>query len=140
VAAEDDAGPVMRHPREWTGQPGSRAPHVVLERDGRRLSTLDLYGRRFVLLTDAAGEGWRRAAEQVAPRLGMELDVLRVGGDLADVDGRWHDAHGIGAGGAVLVRPDGFWPGDAASICGLVEAAWDAPTTQRAAHARVSVS
>ncbi len=34
-----------------TAHPGCRAPHVWLERAGRRLSTLDLFGMGFVLLT-----------------------------------------------------------------------------------------
>ncbi len=41
---------MYEHPRESKGRPGSRAPHVFLERDGTRLSTLDLFGRNFVLL------------------------------------------------------------------------------------------
>jgi len=108
LVEDAEPGPPLRHPREWTGQPGSRAPHVVLERGGERLSSLDLYGRRFVLVADGDGEGWARAAGPVARRLGLELDAHRLGAGLADVDGRWRRAHGVGAGGAVLVRPDGF--------------------------------
>ncbi|MET9888229.1 FAD-dependent monooxygenase [Streptomyces sp. NPDC006430] len=40
------------------GAPGSRIPHVWVERDGRRLSTLDLAGSRFTLLTGSAGGDW----------------------------------------------------------------------------------
>ena len=35
-------------PRQTLGRPGSRAPHVWLERDGRRVSTIDLAGQSFV--------------------------------------------------------------------------------------------
>jgi 2-polyprenyl-6-methoxyphenol hydroxylase-like FAD-dependent oxidoreductase len=108
LAEAGQVTPLFQHPRQWTGEPGSRAPHVVLERDGRRLSSLDLYGRRFVLLTDAAGGDWCRAAERVSAQLGIELDLHRVGVELTDVGRRWHDVHGLGSGGAVLVRPDGF--------------------------------
>lgn len=31
-------------------RPGARAPHLWLQRDGKRISTLDLYGGGFVLL------------------------------------------------------------------------------------------
>ncbi|MEU5025594.1 hypothetical protein [Streptomyces milbemycinicus] len=34
-----------------SGEPGSRAPHLWVDRDGVRLSTLDLYERTCVLLT-----------------------------------------------------------------------------------------
>src|SRR5581483_1524466 len=46
----EDDGSVHEHPSEAGGRPGSRAPHVWLERDGRRISMLDLYGRGWVLL------------------------------------------------------------------------------------------
>ena len=58
-------------PARLTGQPGSRAPHVFLDRDGARLSTLDLFGRNFVLLAGTArrrmaGRGTRRGANASA--------------------------------------------------------------------------
>lgn len=37
------------------GQPGSRAPHVWLERGGQRISTLDLCGTNFVLFCGSEG-------------------------------------------------------------------------------------
>jgi hypothetical protein len=43
------------NPREAKGKPGSRAPHVWLSED---VSTLDLFGSRFVLLTGGAGALW----------------------------------------------------------------------------------
>jgi putative polyketide hydroxylase len=86
------------------GRPGTRAPHVVLERDSGPLSTLDLFGRNFVLLAGAEGEAWCAAARASG------VDAHRIGGagDLADPDGKFPDAYGIGSSGAVLVRPDGF--------------------------------
>jgi hypothetical protein len=81
---------------------------VWLERDGSRLSTLDLFGHGFVLLT-GAGAAWREAAEGVAMDLGVPLAAFAVGlgGDLGDPDKRWAAAYGVGSDGAVLVRPDG---------------------------------
>src|SRR5512138_1580911 len=92
------------------GRPGTRAPHMLLERNGKRLCTCDLFGEHFVLLTGADGAAWRDAALQVANRLGIRLVARRIGagGDLVDVDGRWPSAYGITSTGAVLVRPDGF--------------------------------
>lgn len=98
-----------------TGAPGGRAPHMWLRRSGARLSTLDLYERSMVLLSDARGSsGWHEAARRIAARDGVRLDAHRIGtgpgadltceGNAAD----WARAHGTTAEGAVLVRPDGF--------------------------------
>ena len=95
---------------DLTGRPGTRAPHVWVERDGARISTLDLFDGRFVLLAGAEGGAWRHAAHQVAARLGIALDAYRVGvkGDLIDRDGDWRAAYGVTPVGAALVRPDGM--------------------------------
>src|SRR5262247_3861232 len=92
------------------GHPGTRAPHLLLERNGKRLCTCILFGEHFVLLTGADGAAWRDAALQVANRLGIRLVARRIdaGGDLVDVEGRWPSAYGITSTGAVLVRPDGL--------------------------------
>jgi putative polyketide hydroxylase len=91
-----------------TGRPGARAPHVALERDGGLLSTLDLFGRDFVLLTGAQGQRWRDSAARITPQLGLTLDVYSIGVDVIDVEGRFSSAYGVTATGATLVRPDGF--------------------------------
>lgn len=90
------------------GEPGTRAPHLWIERANKRLSTLDLFGRNFVLLGGTEGESWRSAACAVAEDLGLELDLYRAGTDFQDADGEFHTAYGISSQGAVLVRPDGF--------------------------------
>ncbi|MFE1753265.1 FAD-dependent oxidoreductase [Streptomyces anandii] len=91
------------------GLPGTRAPHVVLTRDGREISALDLFTRTPVLLAGPDGAAWEKAGRAAAERAGLTLDVLRVGGDgaLGDPSGAWGPAYGVGAEGAVLVRPDG---------------------------------
>lgn len=117
LGASGNTGPLL--PRHLTGQPGARAPHVWLERDAERISTIDLFGRNFVLLTSADGDSWVDAARHAADRLGLDLDIHRIGDgrDLADVDDLWADAYGITSSGAVLVRPDGFvgWRAEAVS-------------------------
>jgi putative polyketide hydroxylase len=92
------------------GRPGTRAPHLLLECNGKQLCTCDLFGERFVLLAGADGAAWRDAALQVANRLGIRLVARSIGagGDLVDVDGRWPSAYGVSSSGAVLVRPDGL--------------------------------
>jgi hypothetical protein len=99
-----------------SGRPGTRAPHVTVERNRKRISILDLFGRDFVLL---AGEAhWCRAATAVGERRGLPLTchVVGPGDDVREPEGRWPAAYGIGTRGAVLVRPDGFvasrWPDD----------------------------
>ncbi len=89
-----------------SAHPGCRAPHVWLQSKDRRLSTIDLFGRRFVLLAAPGGAAWRSAANrQGLPR----IDVHVLGEDIADAEGSsWMDVYGVGEGGAVLVRPDGY--------------------------------
>lgn len=77
-----------------------------------RISLLDLYERSFVLLS-AAGTPWRAAAAQVAEQLSARLAGYTIGSaadaDLVQpADADWTEVHEIAAGGAVLVRPDGF--------------------------------
>ena len=90
--------------------PGTRAPHMLLERNGNRLCTCFLFGEHFVLLSSADGATWRDAGLQVANRLGVELVARSIGagGDLVDMDGRWPAAYGVSSSGAVLVCPDGL--------------------------------
>jgi 2-polyprenyl-6-methoxyphenol hydroxylase-like FAD-dependent oxidoreductase len=109
VLSERGDTPGHDDPRKTLGQPGSRAPHLWVERAGRRLSTLDLFHRNFVLLAGPEGAAWPEAARSVAGRLqGLELDTYVVGGDLSDLDGRFCAAYGVTPKGASLVRPDGF--------------------------------
>jgi len=109
VVLEPGSPPRHEHPRESAGRPGARAPHVFLDRDGTRLSTLDLFGRNFVLLAGPEGAAWRDAAPAAAKGFGVGLDAYVVVGDgLADAGGSFPGSFGISPSGAVLVRPDGF--------------------------------
>jgi hypothetical protein len=121
IAEPGDTGPAdgelpHQHPRDVHGQPGFRAPHVFLHRDGVRVSTLDLFGRSFVMLAGADGGAWCDAARAAAGRLGVGLAAYLVAdgdGVAAGVDrltgdaSGFLDAYGLSPGGAVLVRPDG---------------------------------
>ncbi|MFF8100378.1 FAD-dependent oxidoreductase [Streptomyces sp. NPDC016640] len=119
VLGTDPAAPIIPEGVMLTGEPGSRAPHLWLDRAGTRISTLDLYERSLVLLSSESGV-WHEAAAGVAAQLSVPLDAYRIGdgprADLTPEDGAdWALAHGVGPGGAVLVRPDGFvaWRSDA---------------------------
>ena len=96
------------HPRAAHAKPGTRAPHILLERAGRAISTLDLFGRNFVLLIGPQGEGWLGAARRASLQYGLPLDAWRVDADLGDSSGQFGAAYQTGPAGAVLIRPDGF--------------------------------
>ena len=91
------------------GRPGARAPHAWLERDGTRLSTIDLLGDGFVLLAGADGAAWREAAVAAAGAASVPLKAFVVGpgADLENPDKDWTTLYGVSATGAVLIRPDG---------------------------------
>jgi 2-polyprenyl-6-methoxyphenol hydroxylase-like FAD-dependent oxidoreductase len=87
-----------------TARPGSRAPHVWLDQ-GR--STLDLFGRGFVLLRLGAAPPAVEAIERAAAATGVPLQT---------VDLRHDEAERLYQCRLVLVRPDGTvaWRADAA--------------------------
>jgi 2-polyprenyl-6-methoxyphenol hydroxylase-like FAD-dependent oxidoreductase len=92
-----------------SARPGSRAPHVWLRRGNEQISTIDLFGPRFVLLTGRDGDAWKRAAEGISPsRLPLVAFTIGENGDLGDPNGNWHSVYGVDTDGAVLVRPDGY--------------------------------
>ncbi|MBW4051348.1 MAG: monooxygenase [Proteobacteria bacterium] len=109
LAETPDDGAAHLSPRESRARPGTRAPHLWLERQGQRLSTLDLYDTRFVLLAGPNAEEWCRCARIAASEERVALDISRPGAEgLEDPAGQLPDAHGIEPDGCVLVRPDGF--------------------------------
>jgi hypothetical protein len=88
------ANPVTDYlPSAW---PGARAPHAWVQKDGARVSTVDLIGNGFVLLTGAKGTAWAEAAKP------LQVKPIVLGDEEP-----WRDLYGIEADGAVLVRPDG---------------------------------
>ncbi|MFF4580490.1 FAD-dependent oxidoreductase [Streptomyces sp. NPDC001389] len=112
VIGGDPGRPIIPETMRLKGDVGTRAPHMWLMRAGQRISLLDLYETSFVLLS-SPGTPWKEAAGQVARELGARLDAYTVGSapdaDLVQPDGAdWAELHELPAGGAVLVRPDGF--------------------------------
>ena len=107
----DENLPLAQHPNRWKGQPGTHAPHIVLEREGKPISTRDLFGSHFVLLVGPDGQNWKAAARSTKDILHLPLDIYQIGGDagdLIDADSTFSNAYGITTSGAVIVRPDGF--------------------------------
>jgi putative polyketide hydroxylase len=105
-----DQAPLTQHPSRLQGEPGTRAPHIMLERNGVPVSTIDLCGGQWTLLTGAENSDWNQAAQSVKKRLKLPLQVYAIGGEngLKDIERQWNETYGVGAGGATLVRPDGF--------------------------------
>jgi 2-polyprenyl-6-methoxyphenol hydroxylase-like FAD-dependent oxidoreductase len=103
ILAEDDIERGSEDPRESQGRPGSRGPHLWMDKDGQRISTLDLFGRGFVLLTTEEGATWVGASRAAARQIpGLDFDAHVISSPA------FATAYGIGDNGAVLVRPDGF--------------------------------
>ena len=118
---------MFNDPNEPTGRPGTRVPHVWLRGPDGPVSPRQLLGAHFLVLTGAPNGP--AAAGSAAAELGVALSAYAVGsrpdapvgpGMLADSEGRWACHSGAGAGGTVLVRPDGVvaWRGgDPADLC-----------------------
>jgi 2-polyprenyl-6-methoxyphenol hydroxylase-like FAD-dependent oxidoreductase len=102
------AGVLLEDPHSPSGRPGTRVPHVMLQRGDAAVSTHDLPENGFALIAGARGHAWTEAADTLAAT-GIPLKAYRVGpdGDLADPGGRLEQLVGIGAEGALLLRPDG---------------------------------
>ncbi|KAL8652661.1 MAG: hypothetical protein Q9210_002555 [Variospora velana] len=96
--------------------PGSRLPHAWLRAPNTygpgepMLSTHDLAGKgRFCVYTGLGGKaGWKKAADEVVQKLGVEIAVYSIGWrqDYEDVFFAWEKKRGVAEKGAVLVRPD----------------------------------
>jgi hypothetical protein len=86
-----------------TSRPGSRAPHAWI---GEGKSTLDLFGKGYVMLRFGANPPSVEALRQAAANVGMPFEVA----DIAD-----EAAAKLYERRLVLVRPDGqvAWRGDA---------------------------
>jgi hypothetical protein len=92
--------------QELRAQPGTRVPHAWVRHGGECVSTLDLVGPGFTVLT--GDERWRAAVTSASAALDIPITMHCI-----DDDG-WAAATGLAPEGAVLVRPDDFvgWRSD----------------------------
>ncbi|HKN96016.1 MAG TPA: FAD-dependent oxidoreductase [Pseudonocardiaceae bacterium] len=104
----DDTDPApAEDPTQPSARPGFRAPHVPLRSGDTPVSTLDLFGTGWTLLTATGGGVWHEAARHAAATLGVAVKPVGLGGDLTDPTGTLAATYGIEHGGASLIRPDG---------------------------------
>jgi 2-polyprenyl-6-methoxyphenol hydroxylase-like FAD-dependent oxidoreductase len=88
--------------------PGARTPHIWLTNDRERISAIEFFSDRFVLIVGANGAAWRDAAKQAS--LPFEVGVVSIseGSDYwPDDDTDFNALYGIDSDGVLLVRPDG---------------------------------
>ncbi|CAF0981099.1 unnamed protein product [Adineta steineri] len=106
LGAGEKLPPALR-PDQWAGQPGTRAPHVWVSKDGKRLSTLDLLQSSWVVL--AEDERWCTAAAKTSEQLDIKIKCFQIGTDVIPADlEAFRTAFGMGTTGACLIRPDGY--------------------------------
>ena len=101
VVTERGTPELHEDPRQSHGRPGTRAPHLWVRREGKRISTLDLLGQGFVVIVGPEGGAWIEAARHAGERTGAEVTVHQLGPEVAE-------AYGLEPSGASLIRPDGF--------------------------------
>jgi len=116
VVADGTAPPVVEDSYSdyvQSATPGRRAPHVWLGQRDAQLSTLDLFGPGFTLLSASEGGAWRTEATSLAKEFRIRIDGYTVGGTGLQDRGGFAQAYGLENDGAVLVRPDGHvaWRG-----------------------------
>lgn len=122
LVVSDGTPPTEDHPSSYvpSARPGHRAPHAWLT-DGR--STLDLFGRGFVLLTFGGASTEAGPLSMAAQAVQMPLQVHEI--DQPEVVALYRNR-------LVLVRPDGHvaWRGDALpqNVDALVETVRGAAT------------
>jgi putative polyketide hydroxylase len=95
---------------DLTGEPGTRVPYVWFERNSQRVSTLDLFDGRFVLLSASENAEWFETATQIARSMNVPLAAYRIGqnAELNDPSNEWNKRMGVSTNGAILIRPDSF--------------------------------
>ena len=93
-----DDGAITEDPRQMRGRPGTRLPHVVLDRGGAPVSSIDVVGLSFALCAGPDATGWADAAVTAARDAGVACPVVSMGESC--------EAVGISPSGALLVRPD----------------------------------
>ncbi|MET4578739.1 FAD-dependent monooxygenase [Ottowia thiooxydans] len=94
-----------------TTVPGVRAPHAwLLDATGQRVSTIDLWGKQFVLIGHEMPSHWLKAAQHTSNVMGIPIPAVKIGKDgmYRPFDSKFEKLYGYEKGDVILVRPDGF--------------------------------
>jgi putative polyketide hydroxylase len=95
-------------PRNPSGRPGSRAPHFLLNANGRQIAIHDLFDKECVLLAGSDRSPWADTAAALRSHGALPLSHAPVtGDDNGKVVAEFTRKYGVTRDGAVLVRPDG---------------------------------
>ena len=93
--------PAAAPPHIWAGQPGTRAPHVWEDGAFEARSTLNLFGKDYVLLS--ANSAWVELGKRIS------VDTVLIGRDFAFPESQsFASIFGVDETGATLIRPDGI--------------------------------
>lgn len=107
ISRKMDDEPAAVLPEEWRGDPGIRGPHVALRKEGELISTLNLFGYTWIVLSKDMS--WKAVVETVASGYNIDIRFHYIGVDLAEeIDGDFERLYGLDSTGATLLRPDGY--------------------------------
>ncbi|SPL69913.1 FAD-dependent monooxygenase [Acinetobacter stercoris] len=107
IIGADKNLPSAATPTEWAGQPGVRAPHAWIDYQKKNISTIDLFGQGFVVLSQ--NPVWRTAAETVYQKTDIPIRTFIIGEDIQFAPSEsFEELFGITSSGASLIRPDGI--------------------------------
>ncbi|MDR3661756.1 MAG: FAD-dependent monooxygenase [Mycobacterium sp.] len=96
ISDTEPTGAPLKLVTELRGQPGTRVPHMWLQHGG--VSTLDLIGAGFTLLTAEDTGAWLSASSE-----SVVVQTISAADQQA-----WLESTGLRSDGALLVRPDAF--------------------------------
>ena len=106
IGAGEDL-PLVKRPDEWNGQPGTRALHVWLNKNGERISSHDLFQKDWVLITE--NKNWCSTFQKVTQKTQVKGTCVLLGEDIVpEIIEDFRRTYGIGPTGASLIRPDGY--------------------------------
>lgn len=100
ILGAEESLPDAQMPSKWAGQPGTRAPHVWIQHDKRIISTLELFGKEWVVVSadESCGDRGVKALE----KLPIKVKFVHI------TNNEFLHAFGLSRGGCSLVRPDGY--------------------------------
>lgn len=107
VVIDEDNPELVENPMQPSGRPGFRAPHIWTTCRGKDISTVELFGKRWVLILGAEAHEWAEEVLRILANNRADIDAHYVGKDLVGSEADLLAAYGITANGGSLIRPDG---------------------------------